>query len=126
MSESVFVARGIPTGQTQVGYAGLPTQVLQQRMSDLEGHAVALRWVATIRPETNTGRMRQPMWPLCVPLFPRMEVRELPPSRREDTESVRRLPKIALPDKSALMETPNVEFSGGAPLFGAASAGTKG
>ena len=109
MNESVFVVRGIPIdGQTQVGCAGLPTQVLQQRMSDLEGHALALRWSVTIRPVTSTVQMRQPRWPLCEPQFLRMGERELEPVRQEDTESARRLREIALSDRAAFTETPNV------------------
>lgn len=40
----IFIVRGIPLGETQVGFAGSPPQVLQQRIGDLEGLSLVRRW----------------------------------------------------------------------------------
>ena len=39
------IYRGLPFGETQVGFAGSPTQVLLQQKSDEEGLFVSRRWI---------------------------------------------------------------------------------
>lgn len=82
------IARGFfLDGQTQVGCAGSPAQVLLQRMSDLEGRALALRWAETILPAIGTVPMHQLPWPLCEQPSRPKEAREPLPGRPVDTES---------------------------------------
>lgn len=40
-----WIIRGIPLEGTQLGFAGSPSQVLQQQRNDEEGLCVARRWV---------------------------------------------------------------------------------
>jgi hypothetical protein len=42
----MFSGRGIPLGETQIGFAGSPEEAHQQRMSDKEGVGLAVRWEA--------------------------------------------------------------------------------
>lgn len=107
--EHIYTARGIPMGsQTQVGFVGSLAQVLQQRMSDLEGRALALRWAVPIHPVPNMAPMRQPQWPLYEQRFHRIGAYALELGRQANIGSGLRPQGKVLPDRASLDETPNV------------------
>jgi hypothetical protein len=83
-----FVIRGFSIDpQTQVGFYGSSDQLLQQRMSDLEGRLPSLRWLVTIHPLIGTGQTHQPLSPLYGQPLRRVELCEFPPCHPKDMES---------------------------------------
>ena len=85
----IHISRGIPLdSRTQVGFCGSSAQVWQQRMSDLEGASLALRWVEPIRSWKNIGSLCQFPWLLHEQQPPLMGEYEPPQFLRANTRIV--------------------------------------
>ena len=84
------ITRGIPLDeQTQVGFCGSPAQVWQQRMSDLEGRALAHRWEWMTQQHQRIAPMYQFGSMLEKQLSHPNPEHALQPNHQKDTETLR-------------------------------------
>ena len=98
------IIRGIPLDeQTQQGFCGSLAQVWQQRMSDLEGRALARRWEWMTQLPQRIAPMYQLGCKLGEQLSHPNQEHALQPSRQIDTETLRSVQERALLDKESCL-----------------------